>query len=142
VPWGPGGAPEPAEGPLSIGVQYDRRELRVDDTVGVTATLRYRGDAAAQMPLVDLGVPPGFQVEVADLDRLVTDHTILRYSVTPRQLIVYLERLQPGQTLSLRYRLRAKLPVRAQAPASEAYLYYTPEERAATRPVLLNVAAR
>jgi len=142
VPWGTAAREPAGAGPLSIGVEYDRRDLRVDDTVTVTATLRYRGEAAGQMPLVDLGVPPGFQVEAADLDRLVTDHTILRYSVTPRQLIVYLDELRPAQTLTLRYRLRAKLPVRAQAPASEAYLYYTPEERGATRPVLLTVAPR
>jgi len=142
VPWGPVAAPAPAASPLSIGVAYDRTRLSVDDVVSVTATLRYQGAAVAQMPLVDLGVPPGFQVEAADLDALVTDHTILRYSLTPRQLIIYLERLTPGQTLALRYHMRAKLPVHAQAPASQAYLYYTPDERAATRPVHLDVASR
>jgi hypothetical protein len=144
VPWGPAGRPDPAEAnePLQIDVAYDRTNLQVDDTVELTATLRYRGAAAAQMPLVDLGVPPGFEVEAADLNRLVEAHTISRFSITPRQVIVYLEELRPGATVTIRYHLRAKFPVRAQAPASEAYLYYTPEERDGTRPTQLVVEAR
>ncbi len=144
VPWGPAGRPEPAAAnePLEIDVAYDRTSLEVDDTVQLTATLRYRGAQPAQMPLVDLGVPPGFEVEAADLNRLVEAHTISRFSITPRQVIVYLEELRPGATVTIQYHLRAKFPVRAQAPASEAYLYYTPEERDSTRPTQLVVNAR
>jgi hypothetical protein len=34
----------------------------------------------------------------------------------------------------------ARYPLRAQAPSSEAYLYYDPAVRAATRPVELSVS--
>lgn len=139
VPWGGSRPLTPADQPLSIAVSYDRTSLQVDDTVQLTATVRYQGQEPAQMPIVDLGVPPGFEVETADLGRLVESQTISRFSVTPRQVILYLDELRPGEAFTIRYRLRARFPVRVQAPSSQTYLYYTPEQRADTQPSTLVV---
>jgi hypothetical protein len=60
----------------------------------------------------------------------VGEGTIARYQLTPRQAIVYLRSLAPGERLELRYRLRAAMPVKVQVPAAQAYEYYKPENRA------------
>ena len=38
--------------------------------------------------------------------------------------------LAPGETLELRYRLRATMPLKVQVPAAVIYEYYDPETRA------------
>ena len=41
----------------------------------------------------------------ADFDQLVSDGTIARYDITPRQVIVYLLGIEAGEKLELNYQL-------------------------------------
>ena len=133
VPWSDV-AKEPAgERALRIDVTYDRSEITVNDTVGVTAEVELLAEGQAGMVLVDLGVPPGFTPLSEDLDRLVEDGTVDRYELTGRQILFYLTDVPQGEVYRLEYRLQARFPLRAQAPASQAYDYYTPQNQD-TRP--------
>ncbi|MGD8792318.1 MAG: hypothetical protein PVF47_07160, partial [Anaerolineae bacterium] len=93
-------------------------------------------EGAARQAIVDLGIPPGFEVAGEDLADLVARHTdlppdyegakISRFDLTGRQIIVYLEGLEAGQPLEFNYRIRARYPIKAQTPPSSAYDYYNP----------------
>jgi uncharacterized protein YfaS (alpha-2-macroglobulin family) len=135
----------PREDLLAIDLAYDRTELAVSDTVGVNVTVSLgEPGAAAESALIDLGVPPGFSVETADLDALVArfddvpeDYgfaTIERYELTGRQVLVYVSNLRAGQPLSFSYRLRARFPLSVRSPASSAYDYYNPQVSGETPP--------
>ena len=50
-----------------------------------------------------------------------------------------LRRLDSGQSLDLRYRLRATMPVKVTVPDAEAYEYYDPGKRANGGSVQLEV---
>jgi uncharacterized protein YfaS (alpha-2-macroglobulin family) len=120
----------PAEPGLSIDLAYDRFELSEGQSVGVAATVRNASGTAAPMLMVDLPVPPGFVPDAAGFDRLVASGTIAKYQVTPRQVIVYLLGLGAGETVRLKYDLRATMPVDAAAPAARVYEYYDPANEA------------
>jgi hypothetical protein len=126
--------PRPAQQLLDIAVDYDRTQLAVNDIV--TATVRIKNKAAGRtsMVVVDLGVPPGFTVEAGDLAELVDQQVINKFNLTGRQIIVYLEEIPPQHTVTFSYRLRARYPLRAKAPASTAYEYYNPDNRAQAAP--------
>jgi uncharacterized protein YfaS (alpha-2-macroglobulin family) len=121
--------PEPGKEPLSIDIAYDRRRLNVDETVTAVATLINNMSQAAPMVIVDLPIPGGFAIDPGELDELVGSQQIAKYQLTARKVIVYLERLDPGRTLKLRYRLRATMPVKVTVPDAEAYEYYDPSKR-------------
>ncbi len=133
---------------VDIQVSYDRNELSVNDTAGVNVTVSLR-QGQAESALIDLGVPPGFAVLSEDLAALVTrfddmpaDYafpTIERYELTGRQILVYVSNLSAGNPLSFSYRLRAKYPLTAQTPASNAYDYYNPDISGESQPQLLVV---
>lgn len=133
---------------LAIQVQYDRTQLAVEDTVQVTATVTLQ-EGKVDWALVDLGVPPGFTVLTEELEGRVArdsdlplDYTggrLKKFELTGRQILVYLQNLSAGEPLVFTYRLRARFPVTAQAPASQAYDYYNPGERGEQRPVVLVV---
>ena len=55
---------------------------------------------------------------------------------------MYLGDVKPGDVLTFDYSLKPKYPLRAQTPASTAYEYYTPANRAEARPVELVVEER
>ena len=93
----PRGAGRGAEDePLGIQVQYDRTNLDAEDVVGVTATVTNNRAGSAQMVIVDLGLPPGFTPVLDMLNRLVAEKQIEKYSVTGRQIIVYLRQVTGG----------------------------------------------
>ena len=137
LPWpGPTSTPTTPSVPqgVRIDVSYDRTELSVNDIVQVTAEVEVLTEGVAGTLLVDLGIPPGFTPLTADLDGLVSDGLIERYELTGRQIIFYLTNVPSGEVKQLPYRLQARFPIRAQAPASTVYDYYTPEQRATEAP--------
>lgn len=129
-------APQPPKfEPLSLQVDYDKTTLAKDDTAAVTVRIRNTTDRIAEMPLIDLGVPPGFTVVEDALERAVSNRTIAKYTVAARQVIVYLSKLDPGQEVVLTYQVRARFPIRARIPASRAYPYYNPERVTVSKPI-------
>ena len=132
LPWK--GTGKPDQPILDIKVDYDKTELKTDDTVTAKVTVKNLATARADMVVLDLGVPPGFEVQTGDLAELVGTK-IKKFTPAARQIIIYLDKLDPGQTLELQYRLKAKFPVKARTPKSTAYEYYNPGDKATAQPV-------
>jgi uncharacterized protein YfaS (alpha-2-macroglobulin family) len=124
---------------FDVRVDYDRTKLSTSDLLRAKATLTYQGTLPANMVMLDLGIAPGFTVDPGDFAEMVAKKTVNRFSVTSRQVILYLSDLRPGETRTFEYTLRARFPLRAKAPAAVAWEYYTPANRAESRPVELTV---
>jgi uncharacterized protein YfaS (alpha-2-macroglobulin family) len=139
---------KPEREPLSIDVAYDRTHLAQDDIATATATVSNNLDKTANMVMVDLGIPPGFDLFSEDLQDyqdkssgLKSGH-LSKFSLTATQAILYFDSFAPGDTVKVRFRLRAKYPIRARTFQSRVYEYYNPEVRAVARPVQLEVGKR
>ncbi len=130
--------PGPQE-PMTINVEYDRTELVKDDIINVTATVTNNRRATAKMVIVDLGLPPGFTLIPDNLNRLVEDKVIEKYSTTGRQIIVYLREAAHEKPIAIKYQLLAKYPLKAKTPKSVTYEYYNPDVRAEAKPIQLTV---
>jgi hypothetical protein len=131
---------EPPAKPLfDVAVNYDRTKLSTKDILKATATMKYNGKEPTFMVIVDLGLPPGFTVDPGDFAELVGAKKIQKFSVTARQVTLYLGDVKPDQVYSFEYVLRPKYPIRAKTPATVAYEYYTPANRAAAAPIELVV---
>jgi len=137
-PWKKDAQPTLKQG-FDVRVDYDRTSLATSDVLKATATLKYQGTLPANMVMLDLGIAPGFTVDPGDFAEMVARKTVNRFSVTSRQVILYLSDLRPGETRTFAYTLRARFPLRAKAPAAVAWEYYTPANRAESRPVELTV---
>jgi hypothetical protein len=135
VPWDELSPDELAGEAMTIDVSYDRTTLAVNDEITARARIILNRDLQALLVLVDLGVPPGFAVETGDLDLLVEKGVIQRYELTGRQIILYIENMQPRMPVDVTYRLRAKYPIKAKVPSSSAYDYYNPDTQDSQAPV-------
>ena len=144
VPW----SEEPAGEPLSIGVAYDRTRLATGRYRRRTATVKNNLTKAANMVMVDLGIPPGFDLLSEDLQDYQEKSAgrksghLEKFSLTATQAILYFDAIAPGDTVTLHYRLRAKYPIRAQTFQSRVYEYYDPDVSAMARPMQLEVRKR
>jgi len=134
---------------LTIDLTYDRTELTVNDTVQVDVVVTMNETGRAEWALIDLGIPPGFAVVTEDLNALLSRYedvpedyefpTIERYELTGRQILIYISNLSHEHSLTFSYRMQAKYPITAQAPASNAYDYYNPDIRGDAAPILIVV---
>jgi hypothetical protein len=141
LPWDEKRAPEP----LSIDVAYDRTRLAQDDLATATATIKNNLGQTAKMVMVDLGIPPGFDLLSEDLQdyqgksaKMNSGH-LSKFSVTATQAILYFDAFAPGDTVKVKFRLRAKYPIRVRTFQSRVYEYYDPEVASTARPVQLEV---
>jgi hypothetical protein len=103
--------PDAADGPLAVRIAYDRTTLAVGEWVTATATVVNRRSEPAPMVILDLPIPAGFAPEADDLAAAVASGVVAKYQLTPRSAVLYLRGLEPDRPLTLRYRLRATMPV-------------------------------
>jgi uncharacterized protein YfaS (alpha-2-macroglobulin family) len=136
---------KPANEAMSIDIAYDRTHLAQDDIATATATIKNNLPKNANMVMVDLGIAPGFELLSEDLQtyqeksKALKSGRLEKFSLTATQAILYFDSLAPGETLKLRFRLRAKYPIRARTFQSRVYEYYDPQVSAVARPVQLEV---
>lgn len=134
--------------PLAIDVAYDRTHLAQDDIATATATIKNNLPKPANMVMVDLGIPPGFDLLSEDLQAYQEKSSgkksgrLEKFSLTATQAILYFDSFAAGDTVTLRFRLRAKYPMRARTFQSRVYEYYDPAVSSLARPVQLEVKAR
>lgn len=137
LPWqrAPAGTPSP----LTLDVAYEPHDVEVGVPVACHVRAAWSGSEPARMPLIEVGVPPAFEVDTTELDKRVADPQgrIRRYSVDRDRVTLYLVELPPSEPLTVDLPMRASRPVRVTVPSSTAYLYYEPEVAAETQPASL-----
>jgi hypothetical protein len=139
---------QPMNEPLSINVAYDRTHLAQDDIATAIATVKNNMDKSANMVMVDLGIPPGFDLLSGDFERYVEKSSgqksgrLEKFTQTATQAILYFDSFAPGSTVTLKFRLRAKYPIRAHTFRSRVYEYYDPDVNSVAPPVQVEVRSR
>ena len=85
------------------------------------------------MVVLDVAVPTGFEPVRETVAALVEENgNLKRYDVAGRKVILYVEEMLSGETITLEFQARAKYPVRAKEVVSQVYSYYRPEHRGET----------
>ena len=129
-------------------MSYDRTRLSQGDLASATATVKNRLSKTANMVMVDLGIPPGFDLLTEDLDDYRNRSTgrksgrLEKFNLTATQAILYFDSIGAGETITLHYRLRAKYPIRTRTFQSRVYEYYEPEVKSVARPVEMEIRKR
>jgi uncharacterized protein YfaS (alpha-2-macroglobulin family) len=131
TPWN---AHIPRVAPFEIKVEYDRANLRRNDTVTCQVTAKNTTPNRAEMVMIDVGVPPGFRVEQPALDDYVKKGVIEKFTIMSRQVLIYLESMDGNQEIKLGIPMKATLPIVAKAPETSIYEYYNPEVKKIDQP--------
>jgi CD109 antigen len=126
--------PEKTKSVFDIKVDYDTAQVEVNDQVDVKVKVTFNPPepVKAGMVVLDVSVPTGFAAVDDSLAALLDRANIKRYDVAGRKVIVYLEDMNPGDTVSFSFKAVALYPVRAKGAASTVYAYYTPDWRGET----------
>jgi len=140
LPWTDRRAPKPRKQAFDVSVDYDRTTLAKDDTVGVTVTVKSNLPKTAKMGLVDVAVPPGFVVQAASLEAAVKSEKLQRYSLAGRQIILYVPEFAPRKPFVIKYKLKARFPLKVSTGATRAYEYYNPANAGVSAPGKMSVS--
>jgi hypothetical protein len=133
----------PREGDVMVQSRLNQTQLIVGDEVTETVTASLKsGAAAVDMPIVTAGLPPGFDVDGAELDRLVADKVVDKVQRDRDGVILYLTRLTVERPFSVSLHLKPRFPLRVQIPPPSAYEYYRPERRASGGALTVTVTAK
>ncbi|HYL77786.1 MAG TPA: MG2 domain-containing protein [Bryobacteraceae bacterium] len=144
VPW----TAKTSDEPLSIEVSYDRTRLSQGDLASATATVKNRLSKTANMVMVELGIPPGFELLSEDFDDYRNKSAgrksgrLEKFNLSATQATLYFASIGAGETVVLHYRLRAKYPIRTRTFQSRVYQYYEPEVKSVARPVEMEIRKR
>ncbi len=114
---------------LEVGVEYDRTQIKVDETVKVGVTVKANDPSLQGMVMLTLGVPPGFDVQTEDLELLRSQKAISKWELTGRQLLIYLNGVPKDSHLAFDYRIKARYPVKAATGESEVHMYYDAQKQ-------------
>jgi hypothetical protein len=132
-------------GPLmDIDVTYDKLKLAVGESTTAHITVTTNGDGAepGDMPMVDIGVPPGFDPDLSVLDEMVAnDPLVPRYEVKGDRIVIYLHDLpkKSGPAFSFKMPLSPRYPMVVTTPSARAWPFYKPEQMSESLPVTLTV---
>ena len=122
---------EPTENQIfKIDVDYGTRSVDVNDLITVSVNVRFMPPEPieAGMVVLDVSVPTGFAPVMQSIESMVEKQPkVKRHDVAGRKVILYIEDMAPGESLSFRFQALALYPVRAEAVTSEIYSYYKPE---------------
>jgi len=124
---------------LAIEHEYDKTTLSKDDIITSQVKAANKSEMNLQMVIVDLGMPPGFDVIESDLADLVAKKVFQKYHRTPRQIIIYFNNIQATQKIEFSYHLKAKFPLKAKSSYSRIYDYYNQDKMGLAKPVQFEV---
>jgi len=122
---------------IRVTTAYSTLTPAVGEAVTVTANVETM--ESFEQVMVDVGIPPGFDVELDLLDAARTAGLISRAEIQGSRLHVYAPKALVGTPLSLSWRIRPRLSAAVTAPPVKAYAYYDPKLGGESAPVLLTV---
>ena len=122
-----------ATAPLQARVNYADSSVARGQAVLGTLELSSKG-RKAEVPMVEWGLPAGFEPEAAGLDDLKAKGTVSRWERSGRTLRLYLPDLAAEQAVRLAVRFFATAKGELQGQAGRAYEYYRRHEAAAIQP--------
>ena len=120
---------------FEITVDYGTESVEVDNLITVSTSVTFNPPEAieAGMVVLDVAVPTGFEPVRETVAALIEEFdNFKRFEIAGRKVILYIDNMQAGQTLTFEFQARAKYPVRAKEVVSQAYSYYRPEQRGET----------
>lgn len=124
---------------MTLSVDYDRPTLAPDDTLTARVRAVWNERKPSGRVVLQLPVPPGFEVDAESVARLRTSGRVAAYALKSGELLLLLDRLPPREGVELIYRLVARYPVKSTAPSAAAWLVSRPEVRAESRQASLTI---
>lgn len=92
-----------------------------------------------EMPIVTVGVPPGCDVDMDELEGLVGKRGVERVERRQREVVFYFSAIEPDTFIQLPVWFKPRFPMTAQIPPARIYEYYRSDYGASAAAKMLTV---
>ncbi len=121
---------------LSVELHFDHSDIAVDDLLGLSATIDV-GPTPLDLGLVQIPIPPGFEVEPQSLDEALRDSRLSNVDNQGDHLVFNIQNIRSHHTIDLQ--LRAQYPIEASSGSASIRDYSDPDRRTQAPPQNLSV---
>jgi len=112
---------------LALETTLEKEEIAVGEIVRLRTTLSNTKKEGLPMAMAKIGIPGGLSAQPWQLKELKENGVVDFYETSPDYVICYFRDMAPGERSEILLDLKAEIPGTYEAPASNAYLYYTNE---------------
>ena len=133
IPWDIIGIEKPND--LVLNVTYDATNISVNDALNARCHFEYKGNERIQMVLIELKVPVGFSFSNDDFEALLNNGIIDNYEIVNREIMIYINDIEPDSSLDFDYKLIANKPIKGTIQGVNAWDMYNPDLKVETEPI-------
>jgi len=105
------------------------KQVKMGETLRLTASLQNTTATGLPMTMAVIGLPAGMSAQPWQLKEMQEQGVFDFYETRDNNLICYYRQMKPSELREIKLDLKADIPGTYDAPASAAYLYYTPEDK-------------
>tara|TARA_B100000609_G_scaffold199681_1_gene206392 strand:- start:7907 stop:12925 length:5019 start_codon:yes stop_codon:yes gene_type:complete len=124
---------------VSIDTALDKSQLKLGEVVRLTAKVTNRTKESVPSTLVRIAYPGALRIQPWQLKALKKTKKVAFYELKPREIILYLRGLQPGERKTFHLDLVARVTGNYNSSSSVAYLYYTDTRKFWAPPLRVSV---
>lgn len=128
-----------ADCPISMTAVLAKTTVKTGETVRLTASVKNESGALQASPMLVVGIPGGLTLQPWQLKKLVEEKKCAFYELWDGYAVFHFEAISAGETLEIPLDLRADVPGRWEAPASQAFLYYANDLRVFAKPAAVEI---
>lgn len=114
---------------VNLDTRLSATQVKVGETIRLSATLTNKTDKGQPMTLVLIGIPAGLSAQPWQLKEMQEKGILDFYEIIGNNIACYYRALAPRAQKQINFDLKAELPGEYEAAASSAYLYYTAEKK-------------
>jgi TonB-dependent SusC/RagA subfamily outer membrane receptor len=124
---------------LAIQTRLDKNTVKVNETVRLSTRLTNQSQKGVPMSMALVGIPSGLSPQIWQLKELTEKGIVDFYEIHQNYIALYYRELGPKELKIIHLDLKAEIPGVFQAPANNAYLYYTEEHKNWTEGVRVRI---
>jgi len=124
---------------LELTTAMNSDEIGVGETVRFEASITNTAAEAVHYPMMILGIPAGLSVQHWQLKELTEKAKADYYEMFDGNVVFHFLKMMPDEKRVIELDLKAEVQGTYEAPASQAFLYYTNEHRVWNKPAQVKV---
>ena len=121
--------PNSEKADLLLNTSISNTHPNTGETVRMSIAVTNGKDTLQPMAIAKIGIPAGLSLQPWQLKELMERKQVAYYEIFDNYLVLYWMGFAPKETKTIALDLKAEIPGKYKAKASNVYLYYTPEAK-------------
>lgn len=117
------------DSPLTLTSTLSSKEVKLNETVRMTAQITNKKNEGIPMTIARLGIPGGLSLQSWQLKELQESRVFDYYEIINEDLVLYFKELGPKQVIEITLDLKAEVRGDFLGRASNSYLYYNDDQK-------------